>query len=339
MSEKLLETYLQQLLEAHRGPEVAIAWQGGEPTLMDLGFFEHSIELVNEYKQPHQNVSYSLQTNGTRLDDEWCRFFRRHDFLIGLSMDGPRDIHDTYRVDRAGHGTFDRVLRGWESLRHHRIAVNILCTVHAANANRPLEVYRFFRDELGAEFIQFIPIVERATPETLSAANKGWGKAKASDRALYTQTGHLVTRRSVKPKQYGRFLIDIFEDWVRHDVGRVFVQMLDVSLANWLGEPPPLCVFSETCGLALALEHNGDLYACDHSVEPDYLLGNIQQVHLAELLASERQARFGLDKRDALPRYCRNCAVRFACHGGCPRNRFISSPQDKQSPRGEPGLN
>jgi len=336
MSEELLEVYIQQLLEAHGGPEVIIAWQGGEPTLMGLDFFERSIQLVNQYKKPHQTVSFSIQTNGTRLDDTWCRFFRRHNFLVGLSMDGPRDIHDTYRLDKRGHGTFDQVLRGWEALGRHQVQANILCAVQAANARLPVEVYRFFRDELGAQFIQFIPIVERATPETLTLADEGWGKAGPETRPLYTQAGHLVTDRSVKPKQYGRFLIEVFEEWVRRDVGRVFVQAFDVALASWAGEAAGLCAFAETCGRALAMEHNGDVYACDHFVEPDYLLGNIQETHLAELVTSERQIRFGLNKRDSLPRYCRECVVRFACHGGCPRNRFILSPTGRDGRPGDP---
>jgi uncharacterized protein len=339
MPEALLEAYIQQLFEASNEPEVMVSWQGGEPTLMGLGFFERSIELVNQYKKPNQRVSYSIQTNGTRLDEAWCRFLRRHDFLVGLSIDGPKHIHDTYRVDKSDQGTFEDVLRGWEMLAFHQVRVNVLCTVHAANAAHPVQIYRYFRDELGAQFIQFIPIVERATSETLPLANLGWAKAGARVRPLYTQAGRLVTRRSVKPKQYGRFLIEIFEEWVRHDVGRVFVQMFDVALANWVGEPPGLCVFAETCGQALAVEHNGDLYACDHYVEPDYLLGNIRQTHLAELVRSARQVQFGLEKRDALPRYCRECTVRFACHGGCPRNRFVASPASSGGSGGESGLN
>jgi uncharacterized protein len=224
-------------------------------------------------------------------------------------------------------------MRGWEYLNKHGVDTNVLCTVHAANANHPGEVYRFFRDELGAQFVQFIPIVERATPQLLPLANKGWGETGAGQRPLYTQEGHMVTHRSVKPKQFGSFLIDVFEEWVRRDVAQVYVQHFDVSLANWYGEPAGVCVFQETCGLALALEHNGDLYACDHFVEPEYRLGNILERPMNELVASEKQHKFGLDKHDTLPHYCRECEVRFACHGGCPRNRFTKTPD------GEPGLN
>jgi uncharacterized protein len=339
MSDEVLEAYIRQLLESHRTPEVMVAWQGGEPTLMGLDFFRRSLAYVQKYRQAGQKVVYSMQTNGTRLDDEWCALFREHNFLIGLSMDGPRELHDAYRVDKGGQGTFDRVMRGWECLKKHGVDFNILCTVHAANADYPLEVYHFFRDELAAQFIQFIPIVERATAELLPLANRGWGEMGTDQRPLYRQQGHLTTNRSVKPRQYGNFLIMIFDEWVRRDVGQVFVQLFDASLANWLGEPPGVCVYQETCGLALALEHNGDLYACDHFVEPDYLLGNILEMPMIELVASEGQRRFGLNKRDTLPRYCRQCEVRFACHGGCPRNRFILTPGDASSPGGEPGLN
>jgi uncharacterized protein len=333
MADDLLELYIRQLLEAQRGvPEVTVAWQGGEPTLMGLDFFRRAVALVEKYCGPGQQVLHSMQTNGTKLDDEWGAFLKEHNFLVGLSVDGPREIHDTYRVNKGGAGSFDQVMRGWEALRRHEVDFNILCTVHAANAGSPVEVYRFFRDDLEAEFVQLIPIVERATEETLPLADHGWSQRPGGDRPLYTQHGNLVTGRTVRPEQYGEFLIAIFEEWVRRDVGKVFVQMFDVALASWVGMHT-LCVFSPTCGNALALEHNGDLYSCDHFVEPDYLLGNIRDTHLAELVASQRQRQFGQDKQDSLPAYCRDCEVRFACHGGCPKDRFITTPD------GEPGLN
>jgi uncharacterized protein len=340
MPDDVLEAYIQQLLASHQVPEVTIAWQGGEPTLMGLEFFERSVELAEKYRKPGQRILHTMQTNGTLLDDEWCAFFKAHNFLIGLSVDGPPQMHDAYRRDKGGQGTFHRVARGWELLNKHQVDANILCTVHAANADHPVEVYRFFRDELGANaapdaplFLQFIPIVERITTATRPMAEQGWSEGPGGKRPLYTQAGHGVTHRSVKPKQYGRFLIGVFEEWVRRDVGRVFVQMFDLALANWYGEPAGVCVFQETCGLAPALEHNGDLYACDHYVEPDYRLGNILETPMIELVASERQLEFGRDKRDTLPKYCRECDVRFACHGECPRNRFVKTPG------GEPGLN
>ncbi len=317
MADDLLETYIRQLIESHRTPEVTVAWQGGEPTLMGLDFFKLSLEYAEKCKRPGQRVVHTMQTNGTRLDDEWCAFLNEHEFLVGLSVDGPRGEHDVYRVNRGGTGTFDEVMRGWSMLKKHGVNFNILGTVHAANADHPREVYRFFRDELEAAFIQFIPIVERIN----------------ADGSTLLQEGDTVTGRSVKAEQYGRFLVEVFEEWVRRDVGEVYVQMFDVALANWVGAPPGVCVFSETCGQALALEHTGDPYSCDHFVEPKHLLGNIKQTHMIELVASDQQRRFGQDKRDTLPRYCRECEVRFACHGGCPKNRFNDTPD------GERGLN
>jgi uncharacterized protein len=322
MSDEVLKAYIRQLLEGHRTPEVTVAWQGGEPTLMGLDFFRRSVALAEGYRRPDQRVSYSIQTNGTLLDDEWCAFFKEHNFLVGLSVDGPQALHDAYRVDKGGRGSFERVVRGWDCLQKHGVEVNVLCTVHAANADHPLEVYRFFRDELGAQFVQFIPIVERATEKTLSLADEGWGGGRGGERPLYTQSGDRVTGRSVRPEQYGQFLIAIFDEWVRRDVGKVYVQTFDVALGSWLGQHN-LCIVSPTCGTALALEHNGDLYSCDHFVEPDCLLGNITERPMVEMVGGEQQRRFGQDKYDSLPRTCRECEVLFACYGGCPRNRFL----------------
>jgi len=331
MAEDLLETYIRQLIEAHsRVPEVTIAWQGGEPTLMGLEFFRRSVEIASRHLRPGQRILHTIQTNATLLDAHWASFFKAHDFLVGVSIDGPRELHDAYRVNKGGRGSFDDVMRGLAHLREAGVEWNALTTLHAANAGHALEVYRFLRDECGARFIQFIPIIERVA-ETDEDGAVPWTSWR--DRPLYTQLGDRVTGRSVTAEQYGRFLIDVFEEWVRHDVGEVYVQMFDVALANWHGEPPSLCVHSETCGDALALEHTGDLYSCDHFVEPKHRLGNIREQHMLELVASPAQRQFGLDKRETLPRYCRECDVRFACHGGCPKDRFI------QTPDGEPGLN
>ncbi|MGZ9274320.1 MAG: anaerobic sulfatase maturase [Nitrospira sp.] len=332
MSDELLEIYIKQLLEAQPAGEVNIAWQGGEPTLMGLAFFRRAMAHAERHRRPGQSLLHTMQTNGTLLDDEWCAFFKQHDFLIGLSIDGPREMHDAYRVNKGGAGTFDKVMRAWGLMRKHEVNVNILCTVHAMNADHPLDVYRFFRDRLQARHLQFIPIVERATPETLDLANMGWSKRPGADRPLYIQQGSLVTERSVGAEQYGEFLSAIFDEWVGRDVGEVFVQAFDVALGSWLGQYS-MCIFAPTCGDALALEHNGDLYSCDHFVEPAYLLGNIRQTHLADLVASDKQRAFGQDKLGSLPAYCHQCEVRFACHGECPRNRFITTPD------GEPGLN
>ena len=231
-----------------------------------------------------------------------------------MSLDGPRRLHDTYRKDKGGHGTFDRVLQAARLLQKHGVEFNILCTVNRKNADHPLEVYRFFRDELGAHYIQFIPIVER-------------------DNETGYQEGNKVTDRSVRPEQFGRFLIGIFDEWVRKDVGNTFVLNFDGALAGWLGMAGTVCIFGPTCGLGMALEHNGDLYSCDHFVEPDYYLGNILKTPMIDLVASEKQRRFGQDKKDSLPRYCRECEVLHICNGECPKNRFLETPD------GEPGLN
>lgn len=332
MSDEVLEAYVRQVIESQREPHLTIAWQGGEPTLMGLDFFRRAMTLVNKYRRPGSTLELTIQTNGVLLDQAWCEFLRENKILVGLSMDGPRQMHDAYRVDKGGAPTFDRVMRAARLMQAHKVDFNILCTVHAANVDHPLEVYRFFRDQLKTQFVQFIPIVERATPELLAMANEGWGTNNRS-RPLYTQNGCLVTERTVKPEQWGQFLIAVFDEWVRHDVGDVFVQLFESALASWMGMPPSLCIFAKTCGSAMALEHNGDLYSCDHFVEPGFLLGNITKQHLVELVASDKQQKFGRDKQDTLPRYCRECEVRFACNGECPRNRFL------ETPGGEPGLN
>jgi uncharacterized protein len=315
MAEELLETYVVQLLEAHRSaPEVTIAWQGGEPTLMGIDFFRRAVELAERHRAPRQRVEHTIQTNATLLTDEWCELLAEHRFLVGISIDGPPDVHDAYRVDKRGGPTYDKVIAGLDRLEAHGVDWNVLCTVHAANQHRPLDVYRHFRDDLGARHIQLIPIVER-------------------DNETGFQEGDTVTDRSVEPEAWGTFLSAIFDEWLRHDVGEVFVSQFDAALASWLDVPPALCIFGETCGNAVALEHNGDLYSCDHFVEPDHLLGNVGDTHLVDLLASPQQRAFGEAKRATLPRYCRECDVRFACHGECPKNRFTLTPD------GEPGLN
>ncbi|MCZ7529646.1 MAG: anaerobic sulfatase maturase [Acidimicrobiia bacterium] len=314
MSEELLETYIRQLLEAHTTPEVTIAWQGGEPTLMGVDFFRRAVAIAERHRRPEQTVSHTIQTNGTLLTDEWCELFTAHGFLVGISIDGPAPLHDRYRVDKRNRPTFDRVIRGVDLLKRHSVDWNALCTVNAANQDAPLDIYRFFRDDLGARHVQFIPIVER-------------------DNDTGFQEGGTVTDRSVDPALWGRFMTAVFDEWVVRDVGTVFVSQFDAALASWVGAPQSLCIFRETCGDALALEHNGDLYSCDHFVEPAHLIGNITETHLVELVASPEQRAFGEAKRDTLPTYCRQCEVRFACNGECPKNRFTLTPD------GEPGLN
>ncbi len=318
MSDSVMEAYIRQLIESHRADEVTIAWQGGEPTLMGLDFYRRAMAIVEKYRRPNMRFLHTIQTNGTLLNDEWCAFFKEHNFLLGISIDGPRELHDVYRVDKGGKPTFDKVMRGIRLLQAHEVEFNILTTVNHVNANYPLEVYHFIRDEIGSDWMQFIPVVERINEDGLT---------------LY-QEGTQVSERSVGSEQFGRFLSEIFDEWVRHDVGRVYVQTFEATLRNWLGmESSGMCVFNKTCGQGLAIEHNGDLYACDHFVEPNYFLGNIQQDHMIELVASEKQVKFGQDKYDALPKYCLECDVRFACHGECPKNRFLLTPD------GELGLN
>jgi uncharacterized protein len=314
MPDEVHEAYIRQLLEAHQVPQVTIAWQGGEPTLMGLDFFRRSVELQKKYQKPGTRIENTFQTNGILLDDEWCRFFHDNGFLVGLSLDGPQDLHDVHRKDKGGRGTFERVLAAARRLQAHRVEFNVLCTVNSDNSRRPLDVYRFFRDELGARYIQFIPIVER-------------------ENAAGYQEGDTVTDRSVRPDEFGRFLIAIFDEWLKKDVGETFILNFDGALAGWLDMAGTVCIFGPTCGLGVALEHNGDLYSCDHFVEPKHLLGNILDTPLIDLVASEKQLGFGRDKKEALPRYCRDCEFLRVCHGECPKNRFVATPD------GEPGLN
>jgi uncharacterized protein len=328
----LLETYLRQLMESATGPQVEVAWQGGEPMLRGIEFYRRSVELAEKYRKPDQRILHTMQTNGTLVDDEWAAFFKQHKYLVGLSVDGPREMHDAYRIDKQRQGSFDAVIRGWNILRRHDVDTNILCTINAANQNYPLEVYRFFRDELKAQYIQLIPIVERATEHTIVFANEGWSGNRGTDRPLYKQEGSLVTERTVSADGFGRFLVAIFDEWIQRDVGKVFLTTFDVALGSWLGQHNS-CVVAPTCGGALTMEHNGDVYSCDHYVEPGHRLGNVRETPLQALVASEQQRRFGQAKFDTLPGYCKKCPVLFACYGECPRNRFIETPD------GEAGLN
>lgn len=332
MDDAVLEVWVRQLLDAHPDGEVALAWQGGEPTLMGRPHFEKAVALAESCRRPGQRVRYTIQTNATRLDDDWARFFRDHDFLVGVSFDGPRALHDRHRVGKGGAGSFDQVRAGWDCLRRHGVEANILCTVHSDNADQPLPIYRFFRDELGARHLQFIPVVERVTDLEADRAAEGWGAAAGAPRPLYTQAGLLAAPRSVGGAAWGRFLIAVFDEWLRRDIGSVFVQAFDVALAAKFGRHE-LCVHAPTCGDALALEHNGDLYCCDHFVEPGYRLGNLLRTPLAELVAGPAQRAFGRAKQETLPGFCRRCDVLALCQGGCPKDRFATTPD------GQPGLN
>jgi len=314
MSEEVHDAYITQLFAAHHAPQVTVAWQGGEPTLMGLDFFRRSVAFQKSIAKPGVQFENTFQTNGILLDDEWCRFFHDNNFLVGLSMDGPKALHDIYRKDRGGKGTQDRVMKAVRLLQKYKVEFNILCTVNAKNADYPLEVYRFFRDEACVQYVQFIPIVER-------------------DNETGYQEGNRVTDRSVRPEQYGDFLIKIFDEWVKRDVGKMFVLNFDGALAGWLDMAGTVCIFGPTCGLGMAMEDNGDLYSCDHFVEPNHFLGNILKAPMAEIIGSGKQRKFGMDKRDTLPQYCLKCDFLFVCNGECPKNRFIETPD------GEPGLN
>ena len=334
MPDEVLEKYVRQYIEAQQVPEVTFAWQGGEPTLMGLDFFRRAVELQQRYANG-KKIANAIQTNGTLLDDEWCEFLKSNQFLVGLSIDGPRKYHDVYRVDKQGKPTFDKVIAAARLMKKHGVEFNTLCVVSSANVVAPLDVYRFLKTE-GSGFIQFIPLVERVGSGELSLAAPPTliepGRVRLPIISEPKEDGP-VTPWSVQPLAYGNFLCAIFDEWVRKDVGRVFVQIFDVQLGIWMGYPSTLCVFGETCGNAMALEHNGDLYACDHYVYPEYKLGNVATDSLTDLVASPAQRKFGADKRDSLPKYCRECDVRFACNGECPKHRFLTTPD------GEPGLN
>jgi len=323
MPEDVLESYIRQYIEAHDSPIVNFAWQGGEPTLLGVDYFRNLVEIQRRYANGKQ-IQNAFQTNGVLLNDAWAELFKKNGFLVGLSVDGPRALHDTYRVDKGGQPTFDKVMRGMEVLKRHSIDFNTLTTVHRGNADEPLEVYRFLREN-GSGFIQFIPIIERISNQTTTD-----GLQLISPNFLGAAT---VAPWSVESKQFGRFLCAIFDEWVRCDVGRVFVQLFDVSLEMWAGLEASLCVFRRQCGAALAIEHCGDVYSCDHFVYPENRLGNIMESPLETLVNSEQQQNFGEAKETTLPKYCRECDVRFACNGECPKHRFLTTPD------GEAGLN
>ena len=317
---RMSETTLDRSVRAHIATtleagqaEVHFAWQGGEPTLLGLDYFRRIVELQARHRPDGVRITNSIQTNGTLLDADWAAFLAAQDFLVGLSVDGPRQKHDHYRRDRAGRPTFDMVMRGLDHLRTAGVQFNILTTLHHANIHRGKELYRFLRD-LGSPYLQFIPIVERAS-----------GKRMAAPPQIETGPDLPLAPWSVAPRAYGKFLCDIFDIWYRQDVGRVFVQFIETQLALWAGLPSTLCIFAETCGTALALEHNGDVYACDHFVYPPYRIGNIAETPLRDLVWSEKARAFGQDKADSLTAECRKCPFLFACNGGCPKHRFLGS--------------
>ena len=314
MNESVMEKYISQTIEAQEVPRATIAWQGGEPTLMGLDFFRKAIEVEKLYLKPGVVIENTIQTNGVLLDENWAEFLRENKFLVGLSLDGPKKLHDAYRHDKDGRSVFDKVVRAARLMQENGVEFNILCTVNAINSGYPLEVYRFFRDELRAQFLQFIPIVEPL-------------EFKPSEQ------GRVVSEHSLSGKAYGDFLIKIFDEWLKHDVGKTFVQMFDGVLASYVLGRSTLCVLQPTCGDGVALEHNGDLYSCDHFVDTEHFLGNITETSLKELVTSEQQLAFGNAKLESLPQFCHDCSYEFTCFGECPKNRIMAAPD------GEPGLN
>lgn len=321
MTDEMLEQFTREYIEAQTMPQVLFTWHGGEPLMRSIDFYKKALALQKKYAHGKQ-IDNVIQTNGTLLTDEWCEFFAQNHWLVGISIDGPQEYHDHYRVTPAGKPSWEKVMQGIQLLKKHRVEWNAMAVVNAYNAEHPLEFYHFFRDN-GCQYLQFTPIVERLTEHedgrTLASL--------ADDREIP------LADASVTPQQWGNFLCTIFDDWVRHDVGKTFVEIFDCTLANWMGVLPGICAYSKECGHAGVMEHNGDVYSCDHFVFPEYKLGNIKDQSLIDMLYGEKQQAFSRLKHTSLPRQCKECDMEFACHGECPKNRF---EKDKY---GEPGLN
>ena len=321
MTDEMLEQFTREYIEAQTMPQVLFTWHGGEPLMRSIDFYKKALALQKKYAHGKQ-IDNVIQTNGTLLTDEWCEFFAKNHWLVGISIDGPQEYHDHYRVTPAGKPSWEKVMQGISLLKKHRVEWNAMAVINAYNAEHPLEFYHFFRDN-GCQYLQFTPIVERLTEHedgrTLASL--------ADDREIP------LADTSVTPQQWGNFLCTIFDDWVRHDVGKTFVEIFDCTLANWMGVLPGICAYSKECGHAGVMEHNGDVYSCDHFVFPEYKLGNIREQSLIDMLYGEKQQAFSRLKHTSLPRQCKECDMEFACHGECPKNRF---EKDKY---GEPGLN
>lgn len=320
MTEQLLEKFIEEYLNSQTMNEVLFTWHGGEALMRPISFYKKAIELQKKYANGRK-VDNSLQTNGTLLTDEWCKFFKENNFLIGVSTDGGQDFHDEYRKDKSGAPTFHKVMKGINLMKKHGVEFNCLAVVNDFNADYPVEFYNFFK-EIDCQYIQFSPIVERAATQS-----------NGLKLTLPEQKEAEVTDMTVTPLQWGKFLIGIFDEWIKEDVGKYYVQLFDATLANWIGQQPGICTLAKHCGHAGVMEFNGDVYSCDHYVFPEYKLGNINTQSLASMMYSERQLKFGSDKYDKLPSQCKNCDVLFACHGECPKNRFAVTKD------GEPGLN
>ena len=328
MPDSVLEQLIRQFIDARTGPELTFAWQGGEPLLMGLPFFRRAIELQNQYANGRR-IRNTLQTNGTLINDDWGAFLAEQRFLVGLSVDGPPELHNLCRTDRLGRPTHAAVMRGVEILKKHGVEFNTLTALNRFNTGDPLKTYQFLK-ECGSKYWQFIPVVERHSPENDGSMKHLLAAPPGNREQLLSAE---VTAWSVDPIQYGEFLTAIFDRWVREDVGNIFVQIFDVALGSWLRVDSSLCLFAETCGRGPVIEHNGDVFACDHYVYAPYRLGNIAETPLSQLAQNPMQAEFGSHKSTSLPGHCLKCDVRFACHGECPKNRF------QQTPDGQPGLN
>jgi uncharacterized protein len=331
MSDELLERFTQQYIESQTMPQVLFTWHGGETLMRPISFYKRALELQKRYARGRQ-IDNSIQTNGTLLNDEWCAFFKENNFLVGISIDGPQDFHDEYRCDKMGRPSFYRVMKGIELLQKHGVEFNCMAVVNDYNVDYPLEFYRFFK-EIGCQFLQFTPIVERIrkspSHKQTTAKNSGLRLATVNETGDETELAPFT----VPARKWGQFLCSIFDEWVKQDVGKIFIQLFDSTLANWVGEQPGVCTLARRCGHAGVMEFNGDVYSCDHFVFPEYRLGNIYTQTLTAMMYSPEQQKFGNDKYDALPQQCLECDMLFACHGECPKNRFI---KDKQ---GNEGLN
>jgi uncharacterized protein len=335
ISDEILETHIRQYIEGQDRSEVVFSWQGGEPTLLGLEFFQKVVELEQKYKKPNQRIENDLQTNGTLLNDEWGAFLKKHGFLVGLSIDGPKELHDRYRVAKDGKPTFDKVFAAAQMLHRHGVPFNALCVVNRVNAKKPLDVYRFLKNEVRPRQMQFIPCVEPKVFQQI--APQKWDPSllpeQDSAAARPGNAESLVTEWSVDPDDWGYFLCKVWDDWYRRDIGKVFVNHFETAVAQWKGMDAQLCIYHEFCGKGVALEHDGNLYSCDHYVYPEYKLGNILETSSSRLVFSEQQKQFGFNKFNSLPRQCAECAFLFACNGECPKNRLIRTKD------GEAGLN
>jgi len=327
MSDEVLAAYIKKYIHSQPTPEVEFVWQGGEPTLLGLDFFKRVVDLQKPFAH-RKTIKNSLQTNGTLLTDRWCEFLKRHHFMVGISLDGPKEIHDRYRRDRAGAGSFDKVMKGLEFLQKHDVEVNVMACVARETAYKPLKVYHFFK-EAGVEFIQFFPIIERIADSKAKASGLRLAGPAALDQY---EPNSRVTEWSVEPGKYGDFLITIYDEWIRNDVGKTFVMNFEWAMNAWIGNPSPVCIFARQCGRSLVLEHNGDIYSCDHSVYPEYKLGNILEDNPLEMVEKSIDQGFGVSKETSLPQLCRKCKVLNACRGGCPKHRFAKTYNN------EPGL-